>query len=78
MPICNQLAPCPYYMPDDFVMLQVAVTPGQTEFRTGDQIDISPSEKYKVIIGDNQKDQTGLDGVTGNTAIGMLFCARIT
>jgi hypothetical protein len=78
LPICNQLAPCPYYMPDDFVMLQVAVTPGQTEFRTGDQINVSSSEKYKVIIGDNQKDQTGLDGVTGNTAIGMLFCARIT
>ena len=78
LPICNQLAPCPYYMPDDFVMLQVAVTPGQTEFRTGDQIDVSASEKYKVIIGDNQKDQTGLDGTTGNTAIGMLFCARIT
>ncbi len=78
LPICNQLAPCPYYIPDDFVMLQVHVSPGQTEFRTGDQIDISSSEKYKVIIGDNQKDQTGIDGIAGNSAIGTLFCARIT
>mgnify|MGYP001181224267 CR=1 FL=1 len=78
LPICNQLAPCPFYMPDDFVMLQVAVTPGQTEFRPGDQVDISSSEKYKIILSDNIKDQTGLDGTTGATAVGMLFCARVT
>ena len=78
LPICNQLAPCPFYIPDDFVMLQVAVTPGQTEFRPGDQVDISSSEKYKIILADSQKDQNGLDNVTSGTAIGMLFCARIT
>ena len=59
-------------------MLQVAVTPGQTEFRPGDQVDISSSEKYKIILADSQKDQNGLDNVNSGTAIGMLFCARIT
>ena len=78
LPICNNLAPCPFYIPDDFVMLQVAVTPGQTEFRPGDQVDISSSEKYKIILADSQKDQNGLDNVNSGTAIGMLFCARIT
>ena len=76
LPVINRFAPCPYYLPDDFVMIQAAVTPGQTTFRSGDTVEITTDEKYTIIIGDQQYDQNALDNVNGNTAIGMLFCAR--
>tara|TARA_B100001989_G_scaffold10765_1_gene6887 strand:+ start:839 stop:3367 length:2529 start_codon:yes stop_codon:yes gene_type:complete len=78
IPICNQLSPCPYYMPDDFVFIQAEVTPGSVEFAVGDTVTIDSSESYTVIIADNQKDQNGLDSSQPNSfANGMLFCARI-
>ena len=76
LPVINRFAPCPYYLPDDFVMIQAAVTPGQTTFRSGDTVEITTDEKYTIIIGDQQYDQNALDNVNGNTSIGMLFCAR--
>ena len=78
IPICNQLSPCPYYMPDDFVFIQAEVSPGSVEFAVGDTVTIDSSESYTVIIADNQKDQNGLDSSQPNSfANGMLFCARI-
>ena len=78
IPISNQLSPCPYYMPDDFVFIQAEVTPGSVEFAVGDTVTIDSSESYTVILADNQKDQNGLDSSQPNSfANGMLFCARI-
>ena len=76
IPICNQLSPCPYYMPDDFVLIQAEVNPGATTFAVGDIVTIGSSETYTVITADNETFQTGLDNDTGNSANGMLFCAR--
>jgi len=78
IPICNSLVPCPYYIPDDFIMLQVSTSPGLTQFRPGDTITVSPSEIYEVILGGYQTSQNGLDNVSGNRSMGMLFCARTT
>ena len=78
IPINNQLIPCPYYLPDDFVMIHAEVTPGATNFLPGDTVTISGSEVYTIIVADNQNNLTGLDGVSQGTANGMIFAARTT
>ena len=78
IPICNQTLPVPYYLPDDFVMLQVATTPGLVAFRTGDTVTISGSEVYEIIMASYESQQNGLDNVQNNSTIGMLFMARTT
>ncbi len=78
IPISNRVLPVPYYLPDDFVMLQVATTPGLVAFRTGDTVTISGSEVYEIIIASYQSQQNGLDNVDNNSTIGMLFMARTT
>ena len=78
IPISNQLMPCPYYLPDDYIMLQVSTSPGLTAFRPGDTITISPSEIYEIIMAGYQTSQNGLDNINNNSSIGMLFCARTT
>ena len=78
LPICNAVLPIPYYLPDDFVVLQVATTPGLTAFRTGDTITVSGSEVYEIIMASYQSQQNGLDDVDSNSTIGMLFMARTT
>ena len=78
IPISNRLLPIPYYLPDDFVMLQVATTPGLTAFRTGDTVTISGAEVYEIIFASYQSQQNGLDDVDNNSTIGMLFMARTT
>jgi len=78
LPIGNNLVPCPYYIPDDFVMLQVSTSPGLTEFRTGDTVTVSASEVYEIIRASYQTNQNGLDEINNNSSIGMLFCARVT
>ena len=78
LPISNHIVPCPYYIPDDFVIIQAAVTPGATEFRVGDKITVSGSEEYTIITADEYNNQTGLDGIDSNTACGVIFAARTT
>lgn len=78
IPISQQLLPCPYYLPDDFILLQVSTSPGLTEFRPGDTVTISPSEVYEIILAGYQTQQNGLDNINNNSSIGMLFCARTT
>jgi len=77
LPICHNMMPCPYYLPDDYVMLQVATSPGLTEFRPGDTVAVSAGEVYEIILAGYQTQQNGLDNVTSNQSMGMLFCARI-
>ena len=78
LPINERMVPCPYYIPDDFVMLQVSTTPGLTQFRTGDTVTIGGTETYEIIRASYQTQQNGLDGVDNNSTIGMLFLARIS
>jgi len=78
IPLGANFIPVPYYMPDDFVLIQAEVNPGATEFRVGDTVNIGSSENYTVIIADNVQNISGLDGNTSsnNFANGILFCAR--
>ena len=79
LPISTALLPIPYYLPDDFVMLPVAATPGATIFRTGDTVTInSGTEVYEIILASYESNQTGLNGVPSATSMGMLFLARTT
>ncbi len=76
IPINNRFAPCPYYLPDDFVFIQVEVTPPATVFRPGDTVTVAAGEVYTIINCDNQINQDGLDGGSNNVSVGMLFAAR--
>ena len=70
--------PVPYYIPDDFAIIQFAVSPGQTEFRPGDTVEVSASEIYTVIRAAYETQQTGLNGTQYDQSIGTLFVARST
>ena len=78
IPVSSGLLPIPYYLPDDFVILQVGTTPGLTAFRTGDTVTVSGSEIYEIIYAQYQSQQNGLDDVNNNSTIGTLFMARTT
>ncbi len=77
LPLQQRFAPCPYYIPDDFVLIQAAVQPASTVFYPGDTVEISASEKYMVVVGGYEDYATGLDNVASGTSIAMLLCARI-
>ena len=78
LPISHNVMPCPYYLPDDYIMLQVATSPGLTQFRPGDTVAVSAGEVYEIILAGYQTQQNGLDNVASNQSMGMLFCARTT
>jgi hypothetical protein len=67
IPINGNLIPCPYYMPDDFVLIDFKLTASGQDLKQGDTVTISGSEVYTVITGSYNK--------YGETA-GILFCAR--
>lgn len=67
IPISAQLIPCPYYLPDDFVLIDFDYATPSSNIQQGDTITISGSEVYTVITGSyNQTTRTR----------GILFCAR--
>ena len=76
LPINNRFAPCPYYIPDDFVFIQAEVTPPATIFRPGDTVTVAAGEVYTVICADNEINVTGLSG--SSSAVGIAFAARTT
>ena len=78
LPIQNCLAPVPYYLPDDYVVIPFNVTPGATTFHTGDAIEVSASEIYKIIEVSYTVNQTTYDGISSNSCKGIAFCARTT
>ena len=69
LPINAMYAPCPYYIPDDFALIQFDyATPG-ANIQQGDTVTISGSEVWTVIQG----------SYTATTRTrGVLFCARTT
>jgi len=67
IPINGNLIPCPYYMPDDFVVIDFKLAASGQDVKQGDTITISGSEVYTVITGSYNK--------SSETA-GVLFCAR--
>ena len=63
----GNLIPVPYYIPDDFVLIDFDYASPSANIQQGDTITISGSEVYTVIAGSyNQTTRTR----------GILFCAR--
>ena len=69
IPMNGNMIPVPYYMPDDFVLIDLKLSSSLLNIRQGDTITISGSEIYTVITGSYNKDE--------ETA-GIFFCARTT
>jgi hypothetical protein len=62
------LVPNPYYIPDDFCLIDMTLDQSEQNIRQGDTITVSGSEIYKVITGSyNKYEQTS----------GIFFCARV-
>ena len=69
IPLTSQFVPCPFYLPDDFVLIQFEHSaPGQN-IQQYDTVTISGSEVYTVITG--AYNQT-------TKPRGILLCARTT
>lgn len=67
IPLNAKMIPCPYYLPDDFVLINFDYATPAANIQQGDTVTISGSEVYTVITGSyNQTDRTR----------GILFCAR--
>ena len=67
IPVCSKMIPCPYYLPDDFVLIDFRYTTSETNFTQGDTITISGSEVYEIIHASyNQYIETA----------GIALCAR--
>lgn len=67
IPISISYAPCPYYLPDDFVMLEFSYNQDDANIQQGDTITISPSEVYTIIEAAYEQ---------GYPTEGIAFCAR--
>ena len=67
IPLCVQMAPCPYYLPDDFVFIDFEINTPSVNVQQGDTITISGSEVYTVITA--SYNQT-------TTTRGIAFCGR--
>ena len=78
IPLQNAWAPVPYYIPDDYVLIPFNVTPGATTFHTGDNIEVSASEIYKIIEVSYSINRKTFDGIASNSCKGIAFCARTT
>ena len=69
IPLQAAFIPTPYYMPDDFVLIDFYHNAPSANIQQYDTVTISGSEVYTVIQGSYDQ--------TGSTA-GILFCARTT
>jgi hypothetical protein len=78
LPIATDLSPCPYYLPDDFVMIQFDISPGLASVRPGDTVTISASEVYEVVRASYENNDETYDGITDNRTRGIIFAARTT
>tara|TARA_Y200000002_G_scaffold381058_1_gene394044 strand:- start:239 stop:1702 length:1464 start_codon:yes stop_codon:yes gene_type:complete len=69
IPLSSQFVPCPFYLPDDFVLINFDNASPNQNIQQYDTITISGSEVYSVIDGAyNQTTRTR----------GILLCARTT
>ena len=67
LPLNARIMPVPYYIPDDFVLIDFYYNVSGVNIQQGDTITISGSEQYTVITGSYRQ--------TGGT-YGVLFCGR--
>ena len=70
LPLNGALLPCPYYIPDDFVLIDFNYGTTAANIQQGDTISVSGSEVYTVITASyNNTDSSG-------RTRGIAFCAR--
>jgi len=69
IPLSTSMVPCPYYLPDDFVLIDFDYSVSAANIQQGDTITVSGSEVYTVIMGSYNQ-------TTDNRTRGILFCAR--
>ena len=72
IPLNAKLAPAPYYIPDDFVLINFEFHTTDTNFQQGDTITVDGTEVYTIITA-SYDFQTDL-GMTR----GIAFCGRTT
>ena len=72
VPLNAKLAPAPYYIPDDFVIINFEFHTTDTNFQQGDTITVDGTEVYTIITA-SYDFQTDL-GMTR----GIAFCGRTT
>ena len=72
IPLNAKLAPAPYYIPDDFVLINFEYHTTDTNIQQGDTITVSGSEVYTVICAAyDYQDNIGFTR-------GIAFCGRTT
>ena len=72
IPLNAKLAPAPYYIPDDFVLINFEYHTTDTNIQQGDTITVSGSEVYTVICAAyDYQDSLGFTR-------GIAFCGRTT
>ena len=69
IPLQQALVPTPYYLPDDFVYIDLDIGTSEVDIKQGDTITVSGSEVYTIIHGCFNKYQS---------TAGIFFCARTT
>jgi hypothetical protein len=69
IPISGKMVPCPYYIPDDFVLIDFFYASSNEFIDQGDTITISGSEVYTIIVASYYQ---------GSGTTGIAFCARTT
>ena len=79
IPLQQNFIPCPYYLPDDFVLIHIGASPGDTDYRQGDTITVvSGVEVYQIIYACYNQSETDYDEAASNIVNGVVLCARIT
>lgn len=69
LPLSVKIAPVPYYLPNDFALIDFDIATPSANVQQGDTITVSGTEVYTIITGSyDQTDRTR----------GILFCARTT
>jgi hypothetical protein len=62
--------PCPYYLPDDFGIIQFEYNQIYANIQRGDRVTISGSEVWEVIDGSYDTNES-------SRTTGVLFCGRV-
>ena len=78
LPISSAMMPCPYYIPDDFVIIQFVCEPGETVVYPGDTISVSGSEVYTVVCVAGESNNAYFSN--NNDLVGryIVYAARTT
>jgi len=70
LPLSSKLMPCPYYLPDDFAIIQFEYNQIYANIQRGDRVTISGSEVWEVIDGSYDTNES-------SRTTGVLFCGRV-